>query len=115
MSKIFVISTSGKEDINKTMMAINFALGARDNAKAEVSVMFLGRGVMALLKNSGNSEAMLNLINKMKNDGIEVTYCKVSLKGMGLTSDLIFDGIKDVMGGVETAKRIDSEYSVVTF
>ena len=54
MSKIFVISTSGKEDINKTMMAINFALGARDNAKAEVSVMFLGRGVMALLKNSGN-------------------------------------------------------------
>ncbi len=114
MTKIFVISTAGKDDINRSNMAINFALGARNNAKADVAFMFLGRGVESLLKNSGNSDAMDAQIKKMVSSGIDVSYCSVSLKGLGLTKDLIFD-LKDVMGGVETVRRIEEGYHVITF
>lgn len=115
MAKIFVISTAGKDDINRTTMAINFALGARKNANATVAFMFLGRGVETLLKNATNAKQMKKLIDDMINAGIDVSYCGVSLKNLGLTKELIFDGIKEVMGGVETAKRIDEGYTVVSF
>jgi hypothetical protein len=115
MAKIFVISTAGKDDINRAMMAMNFALGARKNAGATVSLMFLGRGVETLLKDSGNSAQMKKVIEDMQNSGIEVTYCGISLKNMGLTKDLIFEGIKEVMGGVETVKKVEEGYAVVSF
>ncbi|AWR96393.1 hypothetical protein DFR86_01735 [Acidianus sulfidivorans JP7] len=115
MAKIFVISTAGKDDINRANMAMNFALGARKNAGATVAFMFLGRGVETLLKNSANAPQMKKTIEDMINSGIEVTYCGISLKNLGLNKDLIFEGIKEVMGGVETAKRIDEGYTVVSF
>ncbi|EZQ11095.1 MULTISPECIES: DsrE family protein [Acidianus] len=115
MAKIFVISTAGKDDINKAMMAMNFALGAKKNANATVALMFLGRGVETLLKGAGNAEQMKKVIEDMIKAGIEVNYCGISLKNMGLSKDQIFDGIPEVMGGVETAKRIDQGYSVVSF
>ncbi|MEW9492598.1 MAG: DsrE family protein [Candidatus Aramenus sulfurataquae] len=115
VAKIFVISTAGKDDINRATMAINFALGARKNANATVSLMFLGRGVETLLKNVANAEQMRKLVNDMIEAGIEVSYCGISLKNLGLTRDLIFDNVKEVMGGVETAKKIDEGYAVVSF
>ncbi|MFG1391066.1 DsrE family protein [Acidiplasma aeolicum] len=115
MAKLFVISTAGKEDINRANMAMNFAYNAVKNAGATVAFMFLGRGVETLLKDSGGSKPMLDMINNMKELNIDVMYCKVSLKGLGLNPEIIFDGIRDVMGGVETAKRVDEGYSVITF
>ncbi|MUM65608.1 hypothetical protein D1867_10210 [Acidianus infernus] len=115
MAKIFVISTAGKDDINRATMAINFALGARKNAGATVAFMFLGRGVETLLREAANAPQMKKMIEEMINAGIDVSYCGISLKNLGLNKDLIFDGIREVMGGVETAKRIDEGYAVVSF
>ncbi len=115
MAKLFVVSTAGKDDINRANMAMNFAYNAVKNANADVALMFLGRGVETLLKNSGNSKPMLDMINNLREVNIDVMYCSVSLKGLGLNPDIIFDGISNVMGGVETAKRVDTGYSVITF
>lgn len=114
-TKVFIICTSGREDINNTNMAVNFALGAKKNAGAKVSFMFLGRGVENLLKNAATAQQMENMINSMKDAGIDVTYCGVSLKGLGLDKDMIMPIADEVMGGVQTVKKIEEGYAIVTF
>ncbi|ADL19177.1 hypothetical protein ASAC_0771 [Acidilobus saccharovorans 345-15] len=115
MVKIFVICTAGRDDINRVNMAINFALGARKNAGADVSFMFLGRGVEYLMKNAANADEVRKQIEQMKQAGIDVAYCSVSAKGLGLTPDMLIEGVEPVMGGVHTAKKVQEGYEVVSF
>jgi hypothetical protein len=113
--KVFVICTSGRDDINNTNMAISFAMGARKNAGAEVSFMFLGRGVENLLKDAATAQQTADLIKGMQDAGIDVSYCGVSLKGLGFNRDIIMQVATEVMGGVQTVKKIGDGYHVVTF
>jgi len=113
--KVFAICTSGRDDINNTNMAISFALGARKNAGADVSFMFLGRGVENLLKDAATAQQTADLIRSMQDAGIDVSYCGVSLKGLGFNHDIIMQIATEVMGGVQTVKKIGDGYSVVTF
>ena len=113
--KLFVICTSGREDINNTNMAVNFALGARKNAGAEVSFMFLGRGVENLLKDAATAQQMEGMIRSMKDSGIDVAYCEVSVKGLGFNKEMVMPVADEVMGGVHTVKKIEEGYAVVTF
>ncbi|MDP8024106.1 MAG: DsrE family protein [Nitrososphaeria archaeon] len=115
VNKVFVICTSGREDINNTNMAVSFALGARKNAGAEVSFMFLGRGVENLLKDAATAQQMENMIKSMEDAGIDVTYCGVSLKNLGFSKDMVMQIASEVMGGVQTVKKIEEGYAVVTF
>jgi len=115
MAKIFVVITKGKDDLNMVNVASNFAYSAVKNANATVSFMFLGRGVDNLLKDSNGVQQIINLINNMKSENIDVSYCKVSLAGIGLKPDEIIDGVEPVMGAIQTAKKIDEGYSVITF
>lgn len=113
--KIFVICTSGRDDINNTNMAISFALGARKNVGAEVSFMFLGRGVENLLKDAATAQQFAGMIKNMQEAGIDVSYCGVSLKSLGFNRDIIMPIAAEVMGGVQTVKKIQDGYHVVTF
>jgi tRNA 2-thiouridine synthesizing protein D len=115
MAKLFVILTKGKDDLNMVNVAANFAYSAVKNAGATVNFMFLGRGVENLLKDSNGIKPIVDLVDKMKSAGIEVTYCKVSAKGIGLPENLLMDGIEPVMGGIQTAKEVDAGFSVITF
>ncbi len=115
MAKIFVILTKGKDDLNMVNVAANFSYNAVKNAGATVNFMFLGRGVENLLKDSNGIKPIIDLVDKMKSENIDVTYCKVSTKGLGLNEDQMLGGIEPVMGGVQTAKKIDEGFSVITF
>jgi len=115
MAKIFVIITKGKDDLNMVNVSANFAYSSVKNANATVSFMFLGRGVENLLKESNGAKPIMDLIEKMKSANIDISYCKVSAAGIGLKPEQLMEGVEPVMGGIQTAKKIDEGYSVVTF
>jgi tRNA 2-thiouridine synthesizing protein D len=115
MAKMFVVLTKGKDDLNMVNVAANFAYSSVKNANAKVHFMFLGRGVENLLKDSNGAKPIVDLIDQMKSAGIEVSYCKVSTKGLGLSEDQMLPGVEPVMGGVQTAKEIDNGFTVITF
>ncbi|MEM0140219.1 MAG: DsrE family protein [Ferroplasma sp.] len=115
MAKMFVIITKGKDDLNMVNVAMNFSTSSVKNAKATVSFMFLGRGVENLLKNSNGIKPIADGINNMKAAGIDVSYCTVSVKGIGINESDLIDGVEPVMGGIQTAKKVDEGYSIITF
>ncbi|MDG7044878.1 MAG: DsrE family protein [Nitrososphaerota archaeon] len=115
MSKMLVMLTTGKDDVNSEMVAFSFAFNAVKNAKAEVELLFLGRGVQAANKNQKNSPQFLEQVNMLKAEGIPLRICKVSMAGEGLKEDDIFPDIDMVFGGVETDRKIDEGYTVITF
>jgi len=115
MSKMLVMLTTGKDNINTEMVAFSFAFNAVKNAKAIVEFLFLGRGVQAANRNQKSSPQFLDQINMLKAEGIPVKICKVSMAGEGLTENDIFPGIEMVFGGVETNAKIEEGYSVLTF
>ncbi|BBG23896.1 DsrE family protein [Sulfuracidifex tepidarius] len=116
MAKIFVILTAGKDDMNRVNMGINFAMGAKKNAGADVSLMFLGRGVEILMKDAMYFQQMSKQIEGLKSAGVELSYCTVSVKNLGLSEQMLYtDGIKGVMGGVETVKKVSEGYTPITF
>ena len=51
----------------------------------------------------------------LRNEGIPLKICKVSMAGEGLTENEIFPDIDMVLGGVETNDRIEDGYTVITF
>lgn len=112
---MLVMVITGKENINTEMVAFNFAINSVQNAKATVEMLFLGRGVEALFKNQNNSDSFFAQVQKARSLNIKLTVCSVSMKSLGVTDDMIFEGIDKVMGGVETAARIDEGYQVITF
>ncbi|BAB59784.1 hypothetical protein [Thermoplasma volcanium GSS1] len=115
MAKMLVMVITGKENINTEMVAFNFAINSVQNAKATVEMLFLGRGVEAILKNQNNSDTFLAQINKARSLGIRLTVCSVSMKSLGIEDSMIFENIEKVMGGVETNAKIEEGYSVITF
>jgi hypothetical protein len=115
MAKMFVILTKGKDDLNMVNVAANFSYNSVKNGEATVNFMFLGRGVENLLKDSNGIKPIVDLVNLMKSVGIEVTYCKVSAKGLGLNEGQMLEGVDPVMGGVHAVKKIDEGFSVITF
>ena len=115
MSKILVMLITGKDNINTEMVAFSFTFNAVKNAKANVEFLFLGRGVQAANKHQKSSPQFEDQINMLRNEGIPLKICKISMSGEGLTEDDIFPGIDLVLGGVETDKRIEDGYTVITF
>jgi hypothetical protein len=115
MAKILVMLITGKDNINTEMVAFSFAFNAVKNAKADVEFLFLGRGVQAANKHQKSSPQFLDQINMLRNEGIPLKICKVSMAGEGLTEDEIFPDIDMVLGGVETNDRIEDGYTVITF
>ncbi len=115
MAKMLVMVITGKENINTEMVAFSFAINSVQNAGATVEMLFLGRGVEAVLQNQNNSAAFEDQVKKAKSLGIETKICLVSMKSLGISDEMIFPGIEKVMGGVETNKKIDEGYQVITF
>ncbi len=116
MVKIFVILTAGKDDMNRVNMGMNFAQGARKNGGAEVSLMFLGRGVEILVKEAMYFPQMQKQVESLKSAGVQLSYCTVSVKNLGLDEKMLYtEGISGVMGGVETVKKISEGYTPISF
>jgi hypothetical protein len=115
MAKILVMLITGKENINTQMVSFNFAVNLVRNANATVEFLFLGRGVEAADKRHKNSPQFQEQIESLKNSGIPVKICKVSMAAEGMSQNDIFPDIEMVLGGVETNNRIGEGYSVITF
>lgn len=115
MAKILVIVYTGKGNIQAEMVAFNFSLNTVKNAHAELEMLFMGQGVQALNKKQANSQQFKEQIEKARELGIAIKACSVSMKNEGLDENDIFPGIEQVLGGVETNKKIEEGYSVITF
>ena len=115
MTKILVMLTTGKENINTEMVAFNFAVNAVKNAKSTVEFLFLGRGVQAVNKKQKRAPQFREQIDNLRKASIPVKVCKVSLQGEGLSDEDIFENLDSVFGAVEVDNRIKEGYSVITF
>ncbi len=106
---------TGKSNIQKEMVAFNFAINAVKNAHAQVEILFLGQGVQAINKNQANSQQFIDQIENAIKTGIPVKACSVSLKNEGLSESDIFPDVSLVLGGVEVNQKIEEGYTVITF
>lgn len=115
MSKILVIVTTGKENINAEMVAFNFALNTKKNAGAEVEMLFLGRGIQALNAKQRNSDQFAAQVENVLKAGIKVKGCSVSAEAEGIEKSALFPGVDAVMGGIEVNRKIEEGYVPLTF
>ncbi|MDP8012203.1 MAG: DsrE family protein [Thermoplasmata archaeon] len=115
MAKILVMVLTGKSNIQGEMVAFNFSINAVKNANAEIEMLFLGQGVQAVNKKQANSGQFKEQISKAKEVGITLKACSVSIKNEGLTESDIFPEVELVLGGVETNKKIEEGYTVISF
>ncbi|MGC8565034.1 MAG: DsrE family protein [Thermoplasmata archaeon] len=115
MAKILVMVLTGKFNIQAIMVAFNFSINAVKNAHAEIEILFLGQGVQAVNKKQANSEQFKEQILRAKEIGIPVKACSVSVKNEGLLENDIFPEVELVLGGVETNRKIEEGYSIISF
>jgi len=115
MAKILVMVNTGKDNINTEMVAFNFSIKAATVAKAQVEMLFLGRGVEAVNKDQQNSPQFKEQVDAALAAGIPLRACRVSLAMEGLTEANLFPGVQPVLGAVETSSKIDEGYAVITF
>lgn len=110
---VLITLTNGKEEFVHVMATLQVALSM---AQQDLSIHFLvlGPGVDILRSNQRNSQQFKDMFEKMKNAGVRIKACKMSLENMGLTEDQRFE-TEVVMGGVEIADCIKAGFTVLTF
>lgn len=111
-----VVLTTGKEDafvransiLQMTLMLKKF--------RPEMAVEFLalGPGIEVLKSNQKNSPQFGQQLQAMREAGIAITVCEVSMQNLGLTADQMFEA-QIVRGGQEVAQRLGEGYHVLTF
>jgi len=109
-----VVLTTGKESFVRANAVLQMTLMVRKSAPMPVELLLLGPGVEILRSNQKNSPQFDQALSALREAGVQVTVCEVSLESLGLTKDQMF-GAEKVKGGVEVATRLQAGWQVLTF
>ncbi len=109
-----VVLTTGKEAFVRANAVLQMTLMVRRTGKMPVELLFLGPGVEILRSNQKNSPQFDHELAALREAGVNLTVCEVSLESLGLTKDQMFDA-NTVKGGVEVATRLQAGWHVLTF
>ncbi len=110
---VLITLTTGKEEFVRAMAVLQLTLSMAQQ-ELDVEFLALGPGVEILRSNQRNSPQFGEMLDKLKNVGVSIKVCGMSLENIGLTQDQMFPA-DIVMGGVEIAQRIKIGYTVLTF
>jgi len=109
-----VVLTTGKEAFVRANAVLQMTQMVRTSGQMPVELLFLGPGVEVLRANQRNSPQFEQQLAALREAGVQLTVCEVSLESLGLTRDRMFEA-EPVKGGVEVARRIQEGWQVLTF
>jgi hypothetical protein len=109
-----VVLTTGKEAFVRANAVLQMTLMVRKTAQSPVKLLLLGQGVEVLRSNQKNSPQFEQQLAGLREAGVEIAVCEVSLESLGLTKDQMFEA-EAVKGGVEVANRLQEGWHVLTF
>jgi len=109
-----VVLTTGKEAFVRANAVLQMTLMVRKTREMPVELLLLGPGVEILRSNQKNSPQFEQQLNGLREAGVQITVCEVSLESLGLTKDQMFEA-ESVRGGVEVATRLQAGRHVLTF
>ncbi|RIV22745.1 sulfur reductase DrsE [Alicyclobacillaceae bacterium I2511] len=110
---VLITLTTGKEIFVRTMAVLQLTLSMAQQ-EMDMEFLALGPGVEVLRSNQRNSAQFGEMLDKMRNAGVNIKVCQMSLENIGLTQDQMFPA-DIVMGGIEIARCIKTGYTVLTF
>jgi hypothetical protein len=79
-----------------------------------VELLLLGPGVEFVRSNQKNSPQFEQQLKALRQAGVHISVCEVSVASLGLTRDQMFDA-DVVRGGVEVGTRIVQGWNVSSF
>ncbi|MGC8627072.1 MAG: DsrE family protein [Acidimicrobiales bacterium] len=109
-----VVLTTGKEAFVRANTVLQMTLMVRKTGGMPVELLLLGPGVEILRSNQKNSPQFDQQLSALREAGVQVAVCEVSLDSLGLTKDQMFEA-EMVKGGVEVANRLQAGWHVITF
>jgi len=109
-----VVLTTGKEAFLRANAVLQMTLMVRKTAQNPVELLLLGQGVEILRSNQKSSPQFGQQLAGLREAGVRVAVCEVSLQSLGLTNDQMFRA-DQVKGGVEVANRLQEGWHVLTF
>jgi hypothetical protein len=113
-STLVVLTTGKEEAFVRANAVLQMTLMVRKTGGMPVELLLLGPGVEILRSNQKNSPQFEQELTELRNAGVQITVCEVSLASLGLTRDQMFDA-DAVKGGVEIGTRIMQGWNVLTF
>lgn len=112
-STLVVLST-GKEAFVRANAVLQLTLMVRKTGHMPVELLAFGPGVEILRSNQKNSPQFHQQLDGLREAGVQISVCEVSLESLGLTKDQMFEA-EAVKGGVEVATRLQEGWNVLTF
>lgn len=109
-----VVLATGKEAFVRAIAVLQMTLMIRKTGGMPVELLLFGPGVEILRSNQKNSPQFDQQLSALRQSGVRVAVCEVSLESLGLTRDQMFDADL-VKGGVEVATRLGEDWHVLTF
>ncbi len=109
-----VVLATGKEAFVRVNAVLQMTLMIRKTGGMPVELLFFGPAVEVLRANQKNSPQFGQQLDNLREAGVSLTVCEVSLESLGLTKDQMFDAAL-VKGGVEVATRLEEDWHVLTF
>ncbi|MGC9220486.1 MAG: DsrE family protein [Solirubrobacteraceae bacterium] len=106
--------TTGKESFVRANSVLQMTLMVRKTRQMPVELLLLGPGVEILRANQKNSPQFDQELTALREAGVQVAVCEVSLQSLGLTEDQRFEA-DTVKGGVEVAARLQAGWDILTF
>lgn len=111
---VLMVLTTGKEAFVRANALLQMTLMVRKTGKMPVELLALGPGVEIFRSNQKNSPAFGQLLDSLRQEGVALKVCAMSLENLGLTEDQMFPA-DQVKGGVEVAEKLAAGYTVLTF
>lgn len=109
-----VVLATGKEAFVRANAVLQMTLMIRKTGQMPVELLFFGPGVEILRSNQKNSPQFEQQLGALRDEGVHITVCEVSLESLGLTKDQMYEA-DPVKGGVEVGTRIKQGWNVLTF
>lgn len=109
-----VVLATGKEALVRANAVLQMTLMIRKTGQMPVELLFFGPGVEVLRSNQKSSPQFEQELSALRQAGVRITVCEVSLGSLGLTKDQMFEADL-VKGGVEMATRLGEDWHVLTF
>jgi hypothetical protein len=109
-----VVVTTGKEAFMRANAIMQMTLMMRKLGGMPVEFLAIGPGVELFRSNQKNSPQFSQQFDAMREAGVRLAVCEVSLESLGLTQDQMFQADL-VRGGQEVAERVKEGWNVLTF
>ena len=103
-----------KEAFVRANAVLQMTLKVRKTSGAPFEWIALGPGIEIFRSNQRNAPQFQQMLDNLRQEGVDFAVCSVALENLGLTQDQRFPA-RTVGCGIEIANRIGEGYEILTF